>query len=272
MTEPAVSVLLPIHNGSPFLREAVQSVVDQSFTDWELVAVLDRCTDNSEQVIRKFGDDRIRIFDMTPPGGFANALNFGLKQCRAELVARLDQDDVCLPNRLEKQLDTLARRPDLALLGTSARIMDESSQIVGFRTVITGVKALGMALLRRNQFIHPSVIFRKKLILDLGGYDPGAAPIFEDYDLWLRVVGHGDIDNLAEPLIAYRRHSRQQSRGSRLCAPSLNTLSRSRRKAGAYLGVPKLGLLLFDLYWFLTQLVHRIFVVRWKRPRTAPAS
>jgi GT2 family glycosyltransferase len=268
MTALRVSVLMPIHNGQAFLHEAVQSVVDQTLSDWELVAVLDRCTDNSEQIIRQFQDDRIRVFEAPSPGGFAVALNFGLSQCRADLVARLDHDDVCMPNRLAEQSEILAQRPALALLGTYAQIIDESSRIIGLRSVATGVRSVGFALLWRNQLIHPSVMFRRSVILNVGGYDPNAWPIFEDYDLWLRVVGHGEIDNLIEPLIAYRRHTRQWSRVSRLSSLALATLSKSRRQAGSWLGVPGFALQLLDAYWFLTQMIHRVFVVGWKgRPR-----
>jgi GT2 family glycosyltransferase len=272
MKAPRVSVLMPIHNGEPFLQEAMQSVIDQTLSDWELVAVLDRCTDKSEQIVRQFRDDRIRVFELPPPGGFPYALNFGLTQCRAEFVARLDQDDLCVPTRLEKQFEIMTQRPAVAVIGTSAQIIDESSRIVGFRSVVTGVRSVCLALLRRNQLIHPSVMLRRSVILELGGYDPGASPIFEDYELWLRVVGRSEIDNIAEPLIAYRRHSRQQSRGSRLSSPALDTLSKSRRQAGTHLGVPGFALHLFDAYWFLTQVVHWLLVVGWRRPRGARAN
>jgi glycosyltransferase involved in cell wall biosynthesis len=271
MTQPRVSILLPIRNGEPYLREAVQSVVDQTFTDWEMVAVLDGSTDGSDRVVESFQDSRIRLFRMAPPGGFPYTLNFGLKRCRAELVARMDQDDICFPNRLGRQVAAFDSRPALAVLGTSAQIVDESSKVVGERSVVTGVRRVGTALLWRNQLIHPSVMFRRKLILDLGGYDPASSPIFEDYELWLRVVSRGEVDNLGEPLLKYRRHSRQQSRGSRLFAQALATLSRSRREAGKYLGLPGFALGLLDLYWLLTQVVHRIFVVGWPRPGTAHA-
>lgn len=269
MTEPRVSILLPIRNGEPYLHDAVQSIVDQTFSDWELVAVLDGCTDGSEGVIEGFQDSRIKLFRMTAPGGFPYTLNFGLKQCRGELVARMDQDDISLPSRLERQIAVFDSRPALAVLGTSAQIVDESSRVVGYRRVVTGVRRVGLTLLWRNQLIHPAVMFRRSLILELGGYDPASSPIFEDYDLWLRAVGLGEVDNLEDSLLKYRRHGKQQSRGSRLFAQSLTTLSRSRRNAGKYLGVPGFALRLLDLYWLTTQVVHRIFVVGWVRPNAA---
>jgi glycosyltransferase involved in cell wall biosynthesis len=271
MMPPRVSVLLPIRNGEPYLQEAVQSIIDQTFTDWEIVAIFDGCTDDSEVVVERFQDSRIKPFRMAPPGGFPYTLNFGLNQCRGDLVARMDQDDICLPMRFERQVAMFDSRPTLAVLGTSAQIVDESSRVVGSRAVATGARRVSVSLLWRNQLIHPAVMFRRSMILKLGGYDPRSSPIFEDYELWLRVVSRGEVDNLGEPLLKYRRHSRQQSRGSRLFAPALATLSRSRREAGKYLGLPGFALSLLDLYWFLRQVAHRIFIVGWSRPKTVQA-
>ncbi len=266
---PAISVLMPIRNGEPYLRAAVQSVIGQTFEDWELIAVLDGCTDNSEQVIKEFRDQRIRVFHMAPPGGFPYTLNFGLEQCRADLVARMDQDDICEPNRLAVQIAEFANRPSLAVLGSSATLIDQDSSVIGFRSVVTGPRRVALSLLWRNQLIHPAVAFRRSLVMELGGYDPRSSPIFEDYDLWLRVVGRGEVDNLPEPLLRYRRHGSQQSRGSRLFPRALATLARSRHQAGAYLRVPGPLLSLLDSYWFMTQVVHRVFVVS---RTTAPPS
>ena len=269
MKKPLVSVLMPIRNGERYLREAIQSIVDQSLEDWELVAVLDGCTDNSEKIVLAFPDQRIRVFHMKEPGGFPRTLNFGLDQCSAELVARMDQDDLCEKGRLATQVKAFATRPSLVVLGTSARTIDEASVITGLRAVVSGSRRVALSLLLRNQLIHPSVMFRRSVVIDLGGYDPASSPIFEDYDLWLRAIVRGDVDNLGEPLLRYRRHAGQQSRGSRLFPRALATLSRSRHEAGKYLHIPGLLLSLLDLYWLVTQVIHRIFVVQRQRTRQA---
>lgn len=260
MSQPKVSVLMPIRNGEQYLREAVRSIVDQSFEDWELIAVFDGCTDNSEDVVNQFRDARIRALRLSPPGGFPYALNFGLRQCEGDLIARMDQDDVSERDRLGTQVDVFEKRPALVVLGTSAQLINEMSAPIGHRSVVTGSRRVAMSLLWRNQLVHPSVMFRKSVVIGLGGYDPRSSPIFEDYDLWLRVIGVGEVDNLPAPLLRYRRHGTQQSRGSRLFPGSLATLSRSRHRAGRQLGVPEFLLRLLDAYWFLTQLAHRIVV------------
>src|ERR1019366_6257835 len=110
---PAVSVLMPIHDGERFLREAVDSLQRQTLDSWELIAVLDRCADATRSILEGFGDSRIRVLDGPQPGGISRSLNFGLAQCRAPLVARLDADDVCEPERLAMQQVVLDARAAL---------------------------------------------------------------------------------------------------------------------------------------------------------------
>ena len=259
---------MPIHNGERFVGEAIQSLLAQTHTNWELVAVLDGCTDNSEAAVRGFTDPRVRLLRMPRPGGFARTLNYGLERCKSDLVARLDHDDISLPTRLERQSTLLVENPDLALLGSGAQIIDESGHMVGARSVVTGSRAVCRALLWRNQLIHPSVMFRRSVISSLGGYNPAATPILEDYDLWLRVIGHGAIDNVSDALIAYRRRSGQMSRGSTLSKRSVLTLSRSRHRAAHHLGVPLPAVYFMELTWLAAQMRHQVRVVnRERRPR-----
>jgi glycosyltransferase involved in cell wall biosynthesis len=260
--KPLVSVLMPIRNGERYLAEAVESVIGQTLQDWELVAVLDGCTDNSEAVVRGFADARIRVLSLPESAGFPRALNKGLGQCRGDLVARFDQDDVCMPTRLERQVSVLNERAELAVIGSAAEIIDESSRIVGFLAVRTGVRRLRLGLLLRNQLIHPSVMFRRSIVVELGGYDPQASPIFEDYDLWLRMLTRGDIDNLREPLISYRRHAGQQSRGSTLSRRAMRTVSESRRRAALQGGVPLMAVKAMEFAWLIGQIRHEVVVAR----------
>lgn len=260
--KPLVSILMPIRNGERYLAEAVESVIGQTLQDWELIAVLDGCTDSSQAILEGFGDSRVRVLTMPPPGGFANALNHGLKHCSGELVARFDQDDVCMATRLDRQVAILEGQAELAVVGSAARIIDELSRVVGFRPVISATHQLRLRLLWRNQLIHSSVMFRRSVVMDLGGYDPLASPIFEDYDLWLRVLTHAAVDNIREPLIAYRIHAAQQSRGSTLSRSAMRTVSKSRRKAADHAGVPLVAVWAMELAWLLAQTRHEVLVAR----------
>jgi hypothetical protein len=243
---------MPVHNAERFLQEAILSLQAQTMTHWELVAVLDRCTDASRQLLSEADDERIRVLDAPSPGGLVTALNFGLRECRAEAVARLDADDVCDPFRLGIQLRALEARPRLGVLGSAAITIDEASRTTGLRRVPCGTKKVQRRLLWRNALIHPSVMFRRSLILGLGGYDPSCAR-FEDYDLWLRTAGVADVDNLTIPLLRYRVHQGQTSRRFAMSEVNLGVLYQSRLVAARRIGVPTVGVATRHAAWVLGQ-------------------
>lgn len=232
---PIVSVLMPVKNGEQFLSQALASIHAQTLSDWELVIVLDNCTDSSRAIVDRYSDRRFHVIDHRGVGGVANVLNRGLEACRAAIVARMDCDDICLPERLEVQTITLANRPELLALGSSAQVIDKDSQVIGKRSVQTG-DAVSRSLLWRNQLIHPATIFRKQAIIAKGGYDPDFS-ITQDYELWLRVVEVGNLDNIAEPLIQYRLHTGQDTHALTLGRCSIGALHRRRREAAARLGL-----------------------------------
>src|SRR5207302_3594950 len=121
---------------------AIQSLQAQTLPAWELVAVLDGCTDDSYLILSGQRDSRIRIYVSPSRHGIAYSLNKGLSVCRADLVARFDADDLCLPTRLETQVSELSRRPSLGVLGSSARIIDENSRVIGFRAAPRGPRRI----------------------------------------------------------------------------------------------------------------------------------
>ncbi len=206
MSTPVVSILLPVHNGGPMLRESVESLLHQTWTDWELVAVNDGSTDGSGDVLRSYADSRIRVLDNPENMGLIASLNRGLAACRGELVARQDADDVSHPERLALQVRLLKRRPDLALLGSAAWRIDIQGNRLGAHDVPCSHRALLWALLFDNPFVHTSVLFRKSVVCDeLGGYHPDFVAA-EDYDLWARIAARYPVANLAERLVFYREH------------------------------------------------------------------
>jgi glycosyltransferase involved in cell wall biosynthesis len=208
MRLPAVSVLMPVHNGALFLPEALDSVWSQGFTDLELVVVDDASDDDTASILDAVEDPRLRRVCLERRTGVSGALNAGLNVCRAPLVARLDADDRCLADRIERQVDAMARRPSLAALGTSAILVDRGGHPRGRRDVPTGSVAVLRRLRWRNALITSSVMFRRDVVSALDGYSPGLGQS-EDYELWLRLAAVGELDNLGEPLVAYRLHPAQ---------------------------------------------------------------
>lgn len=210
---PRVTVLMTVYNGLPYLPEAVESVLHQTVEDVELLIIDDASTDGSVECVRRCSDPRIRLVCNERNLGQARSLNRGLELARAPYVARLDQDDVCLPDRLQRQVTFLEQRPEVAVVGTWVYCVSPAGRkmrIVGMRIDDRGA-FLGALLTYATPFGHPTVMFRRDLVTGLGGYDPSFAPC-EDYALWSRLARqrHGAVV-IPRPLLMLRLHDRQQS-------------------------------------------------------------
>lgn len=213
---PAVSVLMPVLNPHPvYFPEAVASVVNQTFADWELVIVEDPSSSSAAELLEPFADPRIRLISNPERTGLVAQRNRTLAEARANLVAMLDADDVAEPDRLAKQVAFLAANPDVALVGCQLRIIDSAGAEIGFRAYPTDHDAILGAMPRYNAVPQPGVTVRKDAILQLGGY--GLEYPAEDYDLWSRMLLAGcRFAHLPEPLIRYRVHPESGSKGTRV--------------------------------------------------------
>jgi glycosyltransferase involved in cell wall biosynthesis len=202
VSNPAVSVLMGVWNGAPRVRKAVVSVLGQTMGDLELIVVDDGSFDGTAAILESFGDPRLRI-ERRERAGLTSALNRGLALARAPLVARLDADDVALPERLARQVAYLDAHPDVGLLGTGAREVDPSGRELRTVRPPTDDTALRRALIRENPFVHSSMVMRRAAVDLVKGYDPGF-PVAQDYDLWMRMSRVTRMANLAEPLVIRR--------------------------------------------------------------------
>ncbi|MEO5954868.1 MAG: glycosyltransferase [Nitrospiraceae bacterium] len=203
---PGVTVLMPVFNGERFLREAIESVLQQTHRDFELLIINDGSTDRSREIVLSYDDPRINFAENAKNLGLASTLNVGLGLATYELVARQDADDLSLPERLALQVDFLAKHPDVVLVGTQAMIIDEQ----GFRKGRVLDRActhdsIRWDLLFDNSFTHSSVMFRRSTITQLGGYD-GAFRYCQDYALWTQVARHHRVANIDRCLVQYRVH------------------------------------------------------------------
>jgi hypothetical protein len=207
---PAVTVLIPAYNAGSFLRSAVDSILSQTFDDFECLVIDDGSTDGAVDALRAISDRRLRIERNPRNLGLIATLNRGIELARAPLLARMDSDDLALPTRLEKQVAMFESKPDLALLGTCATMIDEHGNQFGVIDVAQTRQNILRKILRQNLFVHPSVMMRTNIVRALGGY-PASAPQAEDYALWLRFALNHVVENLGERLIQYRVHSGQVS-------------------------------------------------------------
>ena len=203
MNRPLVTVLMPARNTARYIGEAIASVLKQSFTDFELLIINDGSTDNTVEIIAGFNDPRIRVF-YQPPAGIAAALNKGLQLAKGELVARFDSDDICFPQRLEKQAAFLKSNPGYVLTGSDAEYITETGEhLFNFKCTGHTHEEIMQQLEVYCPFIHSSVMYRRMPVVSAGGYSPHAHQ-FEDYLLWVRLQHAGKYHNIPEPLLQVR--------------------------------------------------------------------
>lgn len=195
---------MSVHNGAPWVREAIASVLAQTGRDLELIVIDDGSTDDTPAVVTgaAAGDRRVRVVRQTH-AGLTKALNHALALATAPLVARLDADDVALPERLARQRAYLDAHPDVGLLGTACREIDAAGREVRVISPPADDAEIRRALIRRNPFVHSSVMLRRALVTAAGGYDESLA-VAQDYDLWMRLSRVTRLANLAEPLVTRR--------------------------------------------------------------------
>ena len=222
-TEPAVSWLLCTHVADDQLQLALQSCLDQTFTDFELLVVANGA--NAKEVAAAVqtwvgSDSRVRIFT-TEVRHLIFSLSLGLHHARAPLIARMDSDDLSKRDRLDRQVAFMKQHPDVVLLGTSYEIIDADGRPQRNVTLPTGDAEIRRALVWGNPLCHPSVIFRRTVVLNAGGYLGGVHA--EDYDLWVRLSADraNHFANLPEICLSYRSVGIGLARRSRTAYASM---------------------------------------------------
>jgi glycosyltransferase involved in cell wall biosynthesis len=200
---PQVTVLMPAYNAGKYIAEAVQSVLDQTFTDFELLIVDDGSFDDTVPVVESFTDSRIRLVRQEQAGVSA-ALNKGLQYARGRYICRFDADDICFPHRLVRQVNFLDEHPAYLVVGSDAEYISEDGEhLFDFRCAGHTHEEILDGLYTHCPFIHSAVMYRKDVIMEKGGYSL-LAHNFEDYLLWVRLVVLGPCCNLDEALIKVR--------------------------------------------------------------------
>lgn len=201
-----VTVVIASYNGARFLPAAIESVLAQSYADFELIVVDDASTDNSREVVQRYRDSRIRLIANESNAGVAATRNRGLAAASTEYVLMLDGDDICLPDRIVRQVRFLDEHPDVAVVGTQASTIDTKGRTIGRFWRPTSDAGIRWCGIFQSPVIQSSVAVRRDVVLrELGGYDERYR-MGEDFDLWLRVAKKHRIANLVETLIAYRAH------------------------------------------------------------------
>ena len=202
---PLISVLMPAYNAEKYIGEAIESVLNQTFVDFELLIINDGSTDKTEEIILSFNDKRIRYIKNETNLKLIATLNKGIDLARGKYIVRIDADDMCLPNRFRKQIDFLEKHSDYALCGSWAYLINSKGKKTGRMKFIDNHNLMQISLLFSSPLIHPSVMARTEIFKQFK-YSHTALHI-EDLDLWVRIVNSGlKIANIPDFLIKYRWH------------------------------------------------------------------
>ncbi|MFO0971601.1 MAG: glycosyltransferase [Candidatus Saccharimonadales bacterium] len=202
---PLVTVVMSVYNDMHYVGRAIESILNQTFRDFEFIIINDGSTDTSREIIESYKDPRITIINQKNHG-LVYSLNKGIREAKGAFIARQDSDDASEPIRLQTQVDFLSRHPDTVLIGSSMKVMGEESTVLHTHHVLLGNRELKQELLIRSPFAHGSVMFSKQAATTVGLYDPLAWPA-EDYNLWLKLSVQGAFANVNEPLYIYRENS-----------------------------------------------------------------
>ena len=206
-TIPLISVIMPVYNTEKYISEAIESILNQTYTNFEFLIFDDASTDKSVQIINSFKDKRIQLITKPQNTGYTNSLNMGLTMAKGEYIARMDSDDISKLNRLETQLNFMENNKDIAVCGSWFNILG-SENIIKHPVYHDEIK---MALLKYCSIGHPTVMIRNSFLKTHQlSYNPQMEPA-EDYDLWVRISKTGKLHNLDEILLFYRLHSNQIS-------------------------------------------------------------
>lgn len=203
---PKVSVILPVYNGEKYVREAVESVLDQTFPDFELIIIDDGSTDATSEILDRFSDSRIARLRNEKNFGLVGSLNKGLGESRGEFIARMDADDVSLPERFEKQVAYLVAHPEIGVLGTAILQTDNRGQGIAAVVLPETHEAILREMLSGLAVAHPTVMARRQVVLAAGGYNPNFGDA-EDTELWSRLIFRTRFANLSQVLHRHRLHN-----------------------------------------------------------------
>jgi glycosyltransferase involved in cell wall biosynthesis len=206
MSAPTVSVVMSAYNEERYLGSAMESLLDQTFDDFEVIVVDDGSKDRTPEILASYDDPRVRVVRQENRGLIAS-LNRGVDLAQGRYIARMDGDDIAYPERLARQVAFLDAHPDVGLLGTAFDEIDGDGRVIGCRRYPTEDADLRRILIRYNPFFHSSVMMRRELLQRVGGYiEAPDLVLVEDYDLWFRLARVTRLAGLPDVLVARRYH------------------------------------------------------------------
>jgi glycosyltransferase involved in cell wall biosynthesis len=198
---------MAVHNGELYLKEAIESILNQSFSNFELLIVNDCSSDQSENIILSFKDERIELINNQQNLGLTKSLNLMLRRAKGKYIARMDADDISHPDRFQMQLNVLTEKSDVGVCGSWYTRFSETEESVV--KTISPSDELSVALLIKNQMGHPTIMMRKSVLDEHSITYNEELITSQDYDLWLRLSAHTKLYNIPKSLLHYRIHANQ---------------------------------------------------------------
>jgi hypothetical protein len=205
--DPLVSIVMPVYNGEKYLAKAIESILIQSFTNFEFIIIDDGSNDSSLTILKQYSskDPRVRVIVNEENLGIAKSLNKGVTQAQGKYIARMDADDISLSNRIEQQVDFLEAHPDISVLGAQFTIIDSNDNLLGGITLPIFPGVVKWELIYSCPLAHPAIMMRRSLF-SIEGFQYRHRPVAQDYDLWSRISRNHKLTNLPETLLLLRKH------------------------------------------------------------------
>lgn len=239
---PKVTVLMSVYNGERYLRQAIDSILNQTFKDFEFIIINDCSTDNTSNILNSYDDPRIKIIINDQNIGLTKSLNKGIEIANGEYIARQDADDISYPHRIERQIKCFEKDRLLGLLSCSYNIIDENGRVIRKVRVPIGEENILGLILDHNPFCHGSAMFLKKAVVEVGGYREFF--IFaQDYDLWLRISEKYKVKNIDDILYNLRKNKDSISSRKRIeqCQYAMVAIRQSMKRKKNLNGDDEIG-------------------------------
>jgi len=202
---------MSVYNGEKYLNQAIESILNQTFTDFEFIIIDDSSSDKTPEILQRYKDPRIIIVRNNTNLGLTKSLNIGLNLAKGEYIARMDADDISYPERLEKQVKFLEKNENIGVLGTSRELIDDANTTIGQVLSISDVNIIKWSsLFGFHEIAHPTAMIRKNLMDRVAGYNPKYS-YAQDAELWSRLSEITTFSNLPDILLKYRMNTRQIS-------------------------------------------------------------
>ena len=210
-TQPLVSVIIPAYNAEDYINESIQSMLDQSYVNIEIIIINDASTDNTKNIIETYNDNRITLINNPNNLGCAASLNVGINASTGKYIARMDSDDISLPNRIHTQVTLLEKHEEIAGCGTWIKTFGQQAEIWKYPVKSNRLKC---ELLFRCELAHPTTMYRRDILNKYQIRYNDKIKYVEDYDFWRQIIEHEKLCNISEPLLLYRIHDSNISRSN----------------------------------------------------------